>query len=94
MVDPRGYVLIRVGTGAPLADIRGYAYEHRLKAEKAIGRRLKPGEVVRRKRGYLQKLRDADLRISCSCGCGEIFLKYDRWKRERSFISGHNLRGI
>jgi hypothetical protein len=29
-VDPRGYVLINVGRGHPLADCRGYAYEHRL----------------------------------------------------------------
>lgn len=34
-VDPRGYVLVRVGTDHPLADVRGYAYEHRLKAWKA-----------------------------------------------------------
>lgn len=27
-----GYILIRVGVGHPLADVRGYAYEHRLKA--------------------------------------------------------------
>lgn len=30
VVDPRGYVLIRVGKEHPLADCRGYAYEHRL----------------------------------------------------------------
>ena len=34
VVEPRGYVLIRVGVGHPLADVRGYAYEHRLKAAK------------------------------------------------------------
>jgi hypothetical protein len=34
VVDPRGYVLIRVGTDHPLADVRGYAYEHRLIAHK------------------------------------------------------------
>lgn len=32
VVDPRGYVLIKVGVDHPLADVRGYAYEHRLKA--------------------------------------------------------------
>lgn len=34
VVDPRGYVLIRVGIGHPLADVRGYAYEHRLVASR------------------------------------------------------------
>jgi hypothetical protein len=37
IVEPRGYVLIRVGVGHPLADCRGYAYEHRLKAEAGNG---------------------------------------------------------
>lgn len=32
VTEPRGYILIRVGIGHPLADCRGYAYEHRLKA--------------------------------------------------------------
>lgn len=46
VTDPRGYVLIRVGVGHPLADVRGYAYEHRLKAEEKMGRQLQPGEEV------------------------------------------------
>lgn len=46
VVDPRGYVLIRVGVGHHLADVRGYAYEHRLKAEEALGRRLRQDEEV------------------------------------------------
>ena len=41
-----GYVLIRVGVGHHLADVRGYAYEHRLVAEEKIGRKLRPGEEV------------------------------------------------
>jgi len=41
-----GYVLIRVGVGHPLADVRGYAYEHRLVAMAKIGRLLRKGEVV------------------------------------------------
>ena len=46
VVDPRGYVLIRVGKDHHLADVRGYAYEHRLEAEKKIGRKLKSKEQV------------------------------------------------
>ena len=41
-----GYVLLRVGVEHHLADVRGYAYEHRVLAERKLGRRLLPGEVV------------------------------------------------
>jgi hypothetical protein len=41
-----GYALVRVGVGHPLADVRGYAYEHRLVASEKLGRDLLPGEVV------------------------------------------------
>lgn len=41
-----GYKIIFVGKEHHLADIRGYAYEHRVVAEKKIGRRLKEGEQV------------------------------------------------
>src|SRR5882672_6983709 len=44
VVDPRGYVLIRVGVDHPLADVRGYAYEHRLIAYNEG--RLKPGDKL------------------------------------------------
>jgi hypothetical protein len=40
-----GYILVRVGTDHHLADVRGYAYEHRLVAEQKLGRRLLPGEI-------------------------------------------------
>lgn len=46
IVDPNGYVLVRVGVGHHLADVRGYVYEHRLVAERTLGRRLMAGEVV------------------------------------------------
>lgn len=46
VIASNGYVLIRVGTEHHLADVRGYAYEHRLVAEQKIGRRLLPGEIV------------------------------------------------
>lgn len=37
VIEPRGYVLIYVGKDHPLADCRGYAYEHRLKARARKG---------------------------------------------------------
>lgn len=45
-ITAQGYVLIRVGVAHHLADVRGYAYEHRLVGEKMVGRRLLPGEEV------------------------------------------------
>lgn len=46
VIASNGYVLIRVGKSHHLADVRGYAYEHRLVAEEKLGRRLLPGEIV------------------------------------------------
>ena len=46
IVDPRGYVLIRVGKDHPLADCRGYAYEHRLVAADLAGGDLPAGVEV------------------------------------------------
>lgn len=45
-IASHGYVLIRVGMGHPLADVRGYAYEHRLIAFAKLGRLLAPGEIA------------------------------------------------
>lgn len=45
-IASNGYVLVRVGVGHSLADVRGYAYEHRVEAEKKIGRPLLPSEHV------------------------------------------------
>lgn len=45
-VASNGYVLLRVGVDHHLADVRGYAYEHRVVAEQMLSRRLLPGEEV------------------------------------------------
>lgn len=42
-------MLIRVGVGHPLSDVRGYAYEHRLIASRTIGRWVLPTEQVHHK---------------------------------------------
>lgn len=41
-----GYILVRVGIAHHLADVRGYAYEHRLIAEEKLQRRLNKGEMI------------------------------------------------
>lgn len=116
-VASNGYVLIRVGRNHHLADVRGYAYEHRLVAEKILGRRLQPGEVVhhrdhnkvnnnpanleivtRAQHGVEHRRRDSRRRmpgepnpiVSCECGCGSTFERYDSGKRPRQYVSGHN----
>jgi len=45
-VASNGYVLIYVGHAHPLADVRGYAYEHRLVAMKKIGRLLTSEDII------------------------------------------------
>jgi len=49
-VTSKGYVLVKM-PGHPLADCRGYVYEHRLVAERMIGRSLLPGEQVHHRDG-------------------------------------------
>lgn len=42
-ITEHGYVLVKM-PGHPLADVRGYVYEHRLIAEQEAGRGLRKGE--------------------------------------------------
>ena len=45
-ISSHGYVKIYVGIEHHLADPNGYAYKHRIVAEKKLGRRLKLGEMT------------------------------------------------
>lgn len=65
-VTQHGYVLIRVGKDHPLADSRGYAYEHRLKAEEKLGRPLQPGEQVHHRDFRRANNRRRNLRVARS----------------------------
>lgn len=53
-IASHGYVLLRVGKNHHLADVRGYAYEHRIMAEVKIGRPLRRGELVHHINGNKQ----------------------------------------
>lgn len=117
-IASNGYVLVKCA-GHPLADVRGYVYEHRLVACLIVGRILDRSthvhhinhdttdnrpenlEVVthaehgvrHRRPGSNKRLPNEPIpTIACECGCGTEFPRYDRWKRPRRFVSGHNMR--
>jgi len=62
-ITPHGYVLINVGIDHPSAHVNGYAYEHRLVAEKKLGRRLKLGEIAHHKNGDKQDNRPENIEV-------------------------------
>ncbi len=51
MLSSHGYVKVRVGTGHPLADPNGYAYEHHLVWVAAGHMRLLDSEAVHHRNG-------------------------------------------
>lgn len=62
-IASNGYVLVWVGPEHHLADVRGYAYEHRVMAESKLGRRLKAGEVIHHINGNKQDNRKENLEV-------------------------------
>lgn len=117
-IASNGYVLIRVGVDHHLADVRGYAYEHRLVAEQMLGRRLLRRDQVHHRNGIKTDNRPENLEVvpsiaehavrhrrsgkrlqmpdepnplvSCACGCGGVFRRFDSSGRPRCWVPGHN----
>lgn len=65
-VASNGYMLIKVGVEHHLADVRGYAYEHRIVAEQKIGRRLRPGEQAHHVDGDKLNNEPANIEVAAS----------------------------
>ncbi len=65
-IASNGYVLIMVGKDHHLADVRGYAYEHRLVAEQKLKRRLLPGEIPHHIDGNKQNNDPANIEVVSS----------------------------
>jgi len=66
VVASNGYILVYVGKEHHLADVRGYAYEHRLVAEQMLGRRLAAGEIVHHRNGDKADNRPANIEVKPS----------------------------
>lgn len=66
VIASNGYVLVRVVRSHHLADCRGYAYEHRLVAERKLGRRLRKGEIAHHINGDKQDNREENIEVVSS----------------------------
>lgn len=91
-VASNGYVLIRVGKEHHLADVRGYAYEHRLVAEQKLGRRLLAGEIPHHIDGNKRNNDPANLEVVQ--GNAEHFLRHRRKASGRRLPGQANVRTV
>lgn len=78
-----GYKIQYVGKGHHLADVRGYTYEHRIVAERKIGRRLEKGEIVHHINGDKLDNREENIEVHHS--------RFDHKVRHRKNDSGRRM---
>ncbi len=84
-VTEHGYILLRVGVEHHLADVRGYAYEHRVVAEQVMGRHLRSGEIAHHKNGIRSDNRPQNIEIIDGIS--------HHWLKHRKHNSGRRLPG-
>lgn len=73
-IASNGYMLVRVGVGHPMADVRGYAYAHRIVAAEKIGRMLATVEHVHHVDG--DKLNNDPANLEVHASLAEHFVKH------------------
>lgn|SRR3990167_1358778 len=85
-----GYMLVRVGMDHPMADVRGYAYEHRIVASEKLGRLLEKREHVHHVNGNKTDNRPDNLLVTS--GIAEHFSLHRKRKDLRPFGESNPLR--
>ena len=68
-ISSHGYIKVYIGRKDPRSDVSGFAYRHRLVAEKKLGRPLKENEVVHHLDG--DKTNDDPVNIIINSSLGE-----------------------
>ncbi|MFB7222402.1 HNH endonuclease signature motif containing protein [Streptomyces sp. NPDC056227] len=100
--DCRGYVYEHIlvaeqATGRPIRKGEQVHHKNHIKTDNRpenleVKASAAHHQYEHRKRTDLRELDEPNITVSCACGCGQTFLRYDPTNRPRRFISGHNLR--
>lgn len=101
LADVRGYVyehrLVaeeqlghRLQPGEEVHHINGIKHDNRPENLQVVPSKLAHGEQHRKRRSGRRRHGEQNPLVSCACGCGTEFLKFDSGGRPRLYVSGHN----